>query len=70
MGITTRYAHLKTASVRRGQKVRTGQPLGIIGSTGRSTGRHLHYEVRLDDRAIDPHPFLEAARQRVVAVAN
>lgn len=70
MGITTRYAHLKTASVRRGQTVRQGQPLGIIGSTGRSTGRHLHYEVRLDDRAIDPHPFLEAARQRVVAVAN
>lgn len=70
MGITTRYAHLKTASVRRGQKVRQGQPLGIIGSTGRSTGRHLHYEVRLDDRPIDPHPFLEAALRRVVAVAN
>jgi murein DD-endopeptidase MepM/ murein hydrolase activator NlpD len=70
MGITTRYAHLKTASVRRGQNVRQGQPIGIIGSTGRSTGRHLHYEVRLDDRPIDPHPFLEAARQRVVAAAN
>ena len=70
MGITTRYAHLKTASVRKGQKVRQGQPLGIIGSTGRSTGRHLHYEVRLDDQPIDPHPFLEAAGKRLVAATD
>jgi murein DD-endopeptidase MepM/ murein hydrolase activator NlpD len=63
MGITTRFAHLKSVSVRVGQQVKQGKVLGVIGSTGRSTGRHLHYEVRLDGRPLDPLPFLEAARQ-------
>jgi murein DD-endopeptidase MepM/ murein hydrolase activator NlpD len=67
MGITTRFAHLKSAAVRKGQKVRQGQILGVIGNTGRSTGRHLHYEVRLDERPLDPRPFIDAGRQRVLA---
>lgn len=70
MGISTRFAHLKSAAVRRGQKIRQGQYLGIIGSTGRSTGRHLHYEVRLDDRPLNPLPFMEAGRQRLLAAQS
>lgn len=63
MGITTRFAHLKGVLVREGQRVVVDQPIGIIGSTGRSTGRHLHYEVRLDGKAINPLPFLQATEQ-------
>lgn len=62
MGITTRFAHMKTVLVREGDKVTIGREIGIIGSTGRSTGRHLHYEIRLDGRAINPAPFLEATK--------
>jgi murein DD-endopeptidase MepM/ murein hydrolase activator NlpD len=63
MGITTRYAHLRKALVRVGERVATRRPIGIIGSTGRSTGRHLHYEIRLDGQALDPAPFLEARKR-------
>ena len=62
MGIVTRYAHLKGVLVRKGQRVSAGDEIGIIGSTGRSTGRHLHYEIRLDGRAVNPAPFLEATK--------
>ncbi|HMR32535.1 MAG TPA: peptidoglycan DD-metalloendopeptidase family protein [Geminicoccaceae bacterium] len=62
MGIVTRYAHLKGVLVRKGEKVSAGEDVGIIGSTGRSTGRHLHYEIRLDGRAVNPAPFLEATK--------
>jgi len=62
MGITTRYAHLKKALVRPGDRVTVRQPIGIMGSTGRSTGEHLHYEVRIDGVAHDPSQFLEAGR--------
>jgi murein DD-endopeptidase MepM/ murein hydrolase activator NlpD len=63
MGITTRYAHLKRTLVRRGDRVEARRPIGIIGSSGRSTGRHLHYEIRLDDKPLNPAPFLEARKR-------
>jgi murein DD-endopeptidase MepM/ murein hydrolase activator NlpD len=59
-GIQTRYGHLTRSSVRAGQKVTRGQLIGYMGSTGRSTGSHLHYEVRIDGKAVNPVPFMEA----------
>jgi murein DD-endopeptidase MepM/ murein hydrolase activator NlpD len=53
-GVQTRFGHLSRVAVRPGQQVRKGQVLGLVGSTGRSTGPHLHYEVRHRGRAIDP----------------
>ncbi|MFN3863651.1 MAG: peptidoglycan DD-metalloendopeptidase family protein [Erythrobacter sp.] len=60
-GLLTRYAHLSRIDVRPGQMVEAGATLGGLGSTGRSTGPHLHFEVRISDRAINPRPFLETA---------
>ncbi|MBX9726378.1 MAG: M23 family metallopeptidase [Rickettsiales bacterium] len=61
-GFTTRYGHLSKILVRPGQVVKKGQVIGVQGSTGRSTGEHLHYEVRYNDRAINPTNFLKAGR--------
>jgi murein DD-endopeptidase MepM/ murein hydrolase activator NlpD len=61
-GISTRYAHLNTIAVRRGQRVQTRQRVGGLGTTGRSTGPHLHYEVLVDGRQVDPQPFLDTGR--------
>ena len=60
-GMMTRYAHLSRIDVRPGQLVAAGATLGGLGSTGRSTGPHLHFEVRINDRAVNPRPFLETA---------
>jgi murein DD-endopeptidase MepM/ murein hydrolase activator NlpD len=60
-GMLTRYAHLSRIDVRVGQPVAAGTTIGGLGSTGRSTGPHLHFEVRINDRAVNPRPFLEAA---------
>lgn len=57
-GVTTRFAHLSEIHVREGQKVRRGELLGAIGNTGRSTGPHLHYEVRLNGVPQDPARFI------------
>lgn len=59
-GFTTRYGHLSQVDVRVGQSVRSGQTVGRLGSTGRSTGPHLHYETRVDGDAVDPQKFLRA----------
>jgi murein DD-endopeptidase MepM/ murein hydrolase activator NlpD len=59
-GITTRYAHLSTILVNVGDKITTGEAIARSGSTGRSTGPHLHYEVRLNGEAVDPMRFLTA----------
>lgn len=59
-GLSTRYAHLSSFDVKEGQTVRMGQIIGRVGSTGRSTGPHLHYETRIDGEAVDPQKFLRA----------
>jgi murein DD-endopeptidase MepM/ murein hydrolase activator NlpD len=60
-GLLTRYAHMSKFAARVGHKVAAGDVIGAIGSTGRSTGPHLHFEVRINDRAVNPRPFLEYA---------
>jgi murein DD-endopeptidase MepM/ murein hydrolase activator NlpD len=60
LGVKTRYAHLSAISVQTGDVVAFGKQLGTMGSTGRSTGQHLHYEILLDDEQIDPSKFIEA----------
>jgi len=57
-GLTTRYGHLSHIDVELNQTVARAQLLGKVGSTGRSTGPHLHYEVRINDQAVDPLPYL------------
>ncbi|CAN7487057.1 M23 family metallopeptidase [Pararhizobium sp. LjRoot238] len=59
-GITTRYAHLSSLLVNVGDTISAGEAIGRSGSTGRSTGPHLHYEVRLNGEAVDPTRFLTA----------
>ncbi|MEP5937647.1 MAG: M23 family metallopeptidase [Erythrobacter sp.] len=60
-GLMTRYAHMSKTKAKIGQPVSAGDVIGALGSTGRSTGPHLHFEVRLNNRAINPRPFLETA---------
>ena len=59
-GIETRYGHLSRILVGAGQRITRGQLIGHMGSTGRSTGSHLHYEVRIDGRAVNPIPFMKS----------
>ncbi|MGO8865970.1 MAG: peptidoglycan DD-metalloendopeptidase family protein [Alphaproteobacteria bacterium] len=60
MGVRTRYAHLKSIVVEPGRKVAARTEIGIIGSTGRSTGTHVHYEVLVEDQHYDPVKFIRA----------
>ena len=74
-GIETRYAHLSKVNVREGERIKRGQLIGKMGSTGRSTGSHLHYEVRIDGRAVNPVPFMKStdyllAMQRNASAAS
>ena len=57
---STRYGHMSEVLVAEGQMVKAGDTIGRIGSTGRSTGPHLHYEVRVDGEPVDPERFLTA----------
>ena len=61
-GVVTRYAHMSRVSVDKGQRLKSGDVVGLAGSTGRSTGPHLHYETRVGGEAVDPSPWLEAGR--------
>ncbi len=66
-GLTTRYGHMSQVLVDEGQEVKAGDVLGRIGSTGRSTGPHLHYEVRQDGEPVDPARFLRAGEGLLAA---
>ncbi len=59
-GLSTRYGHLSQIDVKVGDVIKIGQVIGEVGSTGRSTGPHLHYETRIDGEAVDPQKFLRA----------
>ena len=60
-GVATRFGHLSRILVHPGQRVHRGDLIALVGSTGRSTGAHLHYEVRIDGHAVNPVPFLQAS---------
>lgn len=62
-GVTTRFGHMSRIDVRPGQVVAEGAVIGLAGSTGRSTGPHIHYEVRVDGSAIDPMRYIKAGRE-------
>lgn len=62
LGVHTRYGHLAAINVRLGQKVAGGQRIGLLGSSGRSTGPHLHYEVLVDQQPRNPSRFLKAGK--------
>lgn len=55
----TRYGHMSRIAVAQGQQVRKGDVIGYVGSTGRSTGPHLHYEVRVSGEAVNPLPYMQ-----------
>ncbi|MEN8722426.1 MAG: M23 family metallopeptidase [Alphaproteobacteria bacterium] len=67
-GLKTRYAHLSRVDVKVGDLVAVGTPLGAIGTTGRSTGNHLHYEVWYGRNSRDPRPFIDAGRDLAALV--
>jgi len=69
-GIETRYGHLSAILVTPGQHVARGQMIGRMGSTGRSTGSHLHYEVRIDGRAVNPIPFMKSNEYLIAMQRN
>ena len=68
--LETRFGHLSRIAVSAGQRVHKGDLIGYVGSTGRSTGSHLHYEVRVDGQAVDPTPYMtENGGQHAFALA-
>lgn len=63
-GVTTRYGHLSRIDVEVGERVHRGKQIGAVGSTGRSTGPHCHYEVRLHDRPVNPMNYLPLGQEQ------
>jgi len=61
-GYTTSFAHLQSFLVKKGDRIKRGQPIGLVGSTGRSTGPHLHYEVCLNKKPINPYKYMTIAK--------
>jgi murein DD-endopeptidase MepM/ murein hydrolase activator NlpD len=68
-GITTRYGHLANFAVISGQYVHRGDTIGYVGQSGRSTGPHLHYEVRINDTPVNPHKYLRLTVARGASFA-
>jgi murein DD-endopeptidase MepM/ murein hydrolase activator NlpD len=68
--IQTRYGHMSRLNVAAGQQVRKGDLIGYVGSTGRSTGPHLHYEVRIGGVAVNPVPYMQDAAMPALAAAQ
>ncbi|MFN4038647.1 MAG: M23 family metallopeptidase [Erythrobacter sp.] len=68
--LQTRYAHLSRLAVAAGDVVKKGDLIGYVGSTGRSTGPHLHYEVRVDGVAVNPIPYMMADERRFAAIES
>jgi murein DD-endopeptidase MepM/ murein hydrolase activator NlpD len=68
--IQTRYGHMSSFSVTSGQRVKKGDIIGYVGSTGRSTGNHLHYEVRIAGTPVNPLPFVESGELALAALAE
>ncbi len=64
-GITTRYGHLSSFAVTAGQYIHRGDTIGYVGSSGRSTGPHLHYEVRINDAPVNPYKYLRLTVARI-----
>src|SRR5690606_10910003 len=64
------YAHLDKAIAKLGETIQVGQQIGTIGSTGRSTGSHLHYEINVNGKTIDPSDFINDAKRGIVSVVN
>lgn len=69
-GLETRYAHLAVAMVRNDQRVAAGQQIGTVGASGRVTGAHLHYEILVGGKTIDPAPYLGGATVPTAQLAN
>ena len=61
-GFITKYAHMKKSLVQKGDTVERGQVIGLVGSTGRSTGPHVHYEIHYDDKIVNPTRFVRIAK--------
>ncbi|NJS15539.1 MAG: M23 family metallopeptidase [Sphingopyxis sp.] len=68
--IQTRYGHMSSYAVTSGQRVKKGDIIGYVGSTGRSTGNHLHYEVRIAGTPVNPLPFVESGELALAALAD
>lgn len=66
--IETRYGHMTRFTVNPGQRVKRGDVIGYVGSTGRSTGNHLHYEVRIDKAPVNPMPFVQGDHMAMAAL--
>ena len=62
-GVVTAYGHLQKVLVTKGQKVTIGKTIGKMGSTGRSTGQHLHYEIYIDKKHVDPGIFIKEGKK-------
>lgn len=58
-GFSSRYAHMYTFIVKEGQKVKKGEIIGFVGSTGKSTGNHIHFEIQKNGKHQDPYPFMQ-----------
>jgi murein DD-endopeptidase MepM/ murein hydrolase activator NlpD len=69
-GIETVYGHLSGFAVTDGEQVKRGEIIGYVGTSGRSTGPHLHYEVRIHDTPVNPHRYLRETMNQLAAAGG